>query len=99
MTTSNPPDIFAVVGVAGPRDPVQEGRTPDLLLSSVFQRHMKAVFEYFPAMQRKGPPIRQSERYSTGSPAYTAHTRDELRKNKKKMVPKIDGCIDYNRGH
>ena len=39
MTTSNPPDIFAVVGVAGPRDPAQEGQTLDLVMSSVCYTH------------------------------------------------------------
>ncbi len=85
---SNPPDFFAVVGVAGPRDPAQEGRTPNLWLSSVFQRHMKAVFEYCLSLHQKGPPIRHSEGYSTVSPAYLTHTRDELRINEKKTVTK-----------
>jgi hypothetical protein len=47
MTTSNPPDYFAVVGDAGTRDPAQEGQTLDLVMSSVLHklstRHMKAV--------------------------------------------------------
>jgi hypothetical protein len=35
-------------------DPAQEGRTPNLVQSSVFQQHMKAVFEYLPVLGPKG---------------------------------------------